>query len=117
MIAEGKIRELGPDEKPPCVVPVFMVDKKGSLLGRMVGAYQYINPHTEVYFHPAPDATLIFQEACGNEYHTTLDCVWGFSGVDCDSETALLLSIICHLGVFAAQKVPFGPKSYNPVDY
>ena len=70
-IAEGKIRKLGPDEKPPCVVPVFMVDKKGSLLGRMVGAYQYINPHTEDYFHPAPDATTIFQEACGNVRKTS----------------------------------------------
>ena len=92
-----------------------MVDKKGSWLGRMVGAYQYINPHTEDYHHPAPDATVIFQEACGNKIHTTLDCVWGFSGVDCDNETSLLLSIICHLGVFAQMKMPFGPKQGPPI--
>ena len=36
--------------------------------------------------------------------------MWGFSGVDCDNETALLLSIICHLGTFAQDKLPFGPK-------
>ena len=114
-VNEGKIRRLGPDEKPPCVVPVFMVDKKGSLLGRMVGAYQYLNPHTEDYFHPAPDASAIFSEACGHTTHSTLDCVWGFSGVDTDDETALLLSIICHLGVYAQQKVPFGPKQGPPL--
>ena len=48
---EGKIFKLGPnDAVPPCVVPVFVVDKEGSYLGRMVGAYQYLNPHTEDYF-------------------------------------------------------------------
>ena len=37
---EGKIERVRPgDPSPPCVTPVFVVDKKGSLIGRKVGDF------------------------------------------------------------------------------
>lgn len=109
--SEGKIRRLSPnDPPPPCVTPVFVVDKKGSLIGRKVGAYQYLNEGTVDYYHPAPDADRVFGKATGREFHTLLDCVWGFSGLDVDEETSLVLAIITHVGVFATSKLTYGPK-------
>ena len=110
-VAEGKLEKWEPGEKePPCVTPVFIVDKKGSLIGRKVGAYQFLNEGTEDYYHPAADADAILKRAAGRRYHTVADCVWGFSGLDTDDETALLLAQITHLGVFKVKKLGYGPK-------
>ena len=79
-VAEGKIEPLGLGEEPPkIVVPTFIVDKKGSLLGRRVGDYPDFNALTEEYYWPAPDAEATLMKATGKQFHTTLDCVWGFS--------------------------------------
>ena len=48
--------------------------------------------------------------ACGKEYHTVVDCVWGFSQVSVDDETAELLSTITPFGVFKSKKLPEGVK-------
>lgn len=108
---EGKIERLGPnDPRPPCVTPVFMVDKKGSLIGRRVGAYQFLNEGSLDYYHPAPDADAILVRATGRAFHSVLDCVWGFSGLDTDEETSLLCAIITHCGAFKTKKLGYGPK-------
>ncbi len=76
---EGKIEPLGLGEDPPhIVVPTFIVDKKGSLLGRRVGDYTDFNLLTEDYFWPAPDGEAVLSRATGKKHHSTLDCVWGF---------------------------------------
>ena len=77
-IKEGKLREWTRDDPmPPMVTPVFIVERKGSLLGRMVGDYTCYNKATEDVCWPAPDAESVLQRAMGKSYHTTLDCVWG----------------------------------------
>ena len=44
---EGKVERYGLGERPPAIcTPVFMVDKKGSLLGRKVGDFQMLNKIT-----------------------------------------------------------------------
>ena len=75
-LADGKLRKWEPWEPmPPMVTPVFIVEKKGSLLGRMVGDFSTFNKNTEDYFWPAPDAEAVMMRAIGKEFHTTLDCV------------------------------------------
>ena len=110
-VVEGKLEPLGPnDPVPPMVTPTFVVDKKGSLVGRRVGDFRELNQNTEEYYYPAPDAEAILSRATGQKFHSTLDCVWGFSGLACDEDTSLLLSVITPAGVFKTKKLPFGPK-------
>ena len=84
---EGKVHrlELG-DKPPPVCTPVFIVDKKGSLIGRKVGYFTLFNKVTEDYYYPAPDADKVLSEACGYELHSLLDCVWGFEQIDNDKK-------------------------------
>ena len=55
--------------------PVFIVDKKGSLLGRKVGHFGAFNKVTEDYYYPAPEAESVLMEACGKALHTLFDCL------------------------------------------
>ena len=99
--ADNKIERLQVgEEQPQLVTPTFIVDKKGSLIGRRVGDYTQWNDLSEEYYYPAPDAEAVLMRATGRKFHSTLDCVWGFSVIENDEETARLLSIITHIGVF-----------------
>jgi len=103
------------DEPPPMVTPTFIVEKKGSYLGRRVGDYTQFNALTEDYFYPAPDGEAVLMRATGRKFHTTMDCVWGFSVMECDEETARLLSVITPFGVFKVKCFPYGPKQGPPL--
>ena len=105
---EGKVQrhELG-DRPPPVCTPVFVVDKKGSLIGRKVGDFTLFSKVTEDYYYPAPDADKVLSEACGYEVHSLLDCVWGFEQTDNDEETSVLCSTITPIwGVFTSKNLP-----------
>ena len=71
--ADGKLVPLVARESPPLVTPTIVVDKKGSLIGRRVGAYMEWNNASEDYFYPAPDAEACLMRATGREYHSTMD--------------------------------------------
>ena len=91
-VAEGKVEEFALGEDPPAIcTPVFIVDKKGSVIGRRVGDFTLFNKVTEDYYYPAPEADQILMRACGQQFHTTMDCVWGFSQLDVDEETSACL--------------------------
>ena len=92
------------------VTPVFMVDKKGSAIGRRVGDYTGLNKVTEDYYHPPPEADQVLMNACGKSFHTVFDCVWGFSQIDTDDATSELLATITPFGVYKAKKLPEGVK-------
>ena len=110
-LAEGKIRRWESWEKPPpMVTPAFLVERKGSLLGRLVGDYTTFNKETEDFFWPAPDADAVMMRATGKKFHTTMDCVWGYSGVEADEDTARNQAIIVHCGIFIPTRLQFGPK-------
>ena len=109
--AEGKVEKYKLGEQPPSIcTPVFLVDKKGSLLGRRVGAFTLFNKVSEDYYYPAPEADDVLMRACGKEYHSVFDCVWGFSQLDVDDETAENLSTITPFGVFKTKRLPEGVK-------
>ncbi|CAK0890458.1 unnamed protein product, partial [Prorocentrum cordatum] len=77
-IKDGKLREWTRDDPmPPMVAPAFMADRKGSLLGRMVGDYTCYNKATEDVFWPAPDAESVLQRAMGKGCHTRLSIAFG----------------------------------------
>ena len=110
--ADDKIqRQVIGERPPPLVVPTFIVEKKGSRIGRRVGGYTLFNSVTEDYFWPAPDGEAVLMRATGRALHTTLDSVWGFSIIEADEETSRLLSIITHQGVFSVEGVTYGPKT------
>ena len=69
-----------------------------------------MNLNTEDYYYPAPDAEAVLQDACGKEYQTTLDCVWGFEQIDTDESTAELCSTVTSFGVYKSKKLPQGIK-------
>ena len=110
-VAEGKVEEIALGEDPPAIcTPVFIVDKKGSVIGRRVGDFTLFNKVTEDYYYPAPEADQILMRACGQQFHTTMDCVWGFSQLDVDEETSAILSTITPFGVYKTKKLPEGVK-------
>ena len=99
------------ERPPPLVVPTFIVEKKGSRIGRRVGGYTLFNSVTEDYFWPAPDGEAVLMRAIGRALHTTLDSVLGFSIIEADEETSRLLTIITHPGVFSVKGVTYGTKT------
>ena len=108
---EGKVEmyQLG-DRPPPVCTPVFIVDKKGSLIGRKVGDFTLFNQVSEDYYHPAPEADKVLLDACGKEVHSVFDCVWGFEQIDLDDPTSEILSTITPFGTFKSKKMPMGIK-------
>ena len=108
---EGKqVRyELG-EQPPRMCTPCFIVEKKGSLIGRKVGDFQMFNQLTEDYYYPAPDAEATLLEACGHKFHSLFDCVWGFEQIDLDEESSVLCSTITPFGVYRPKKLPMGIK-------
>ena len=108
---EGKVERYELGSKPPLVcTPVFIVDKKGSLIGRKVGDFRNLNMATEDYYYPAPEADSVLMEACGKKFHSLFDCVWGFEQIDVDKPTSELLSTITPFGTFKSKKLPMGVK-------
>ena len=108
---EGKAEKFELGAKPPKIcTPVFVVDKKGSLIGRKVGDFRQLNLSTEDYYYPAPEADTVLMDACGKEFHSLFDCVWGFEQIDVDDETAEILSTITPFGIFKSKKLPMGVK-------
>ena len=87
-----------------------MVDKKGSLIGRKVGDFRELNQQTEDYYYPAPEADTVLSEACGKDFQSIFDCVWGFEQIDNDEETAELCSTVTSFGVYKSKKLPQGIK-------
>ena len=113
---EGKAERYDLGAKPPPVcTPVFVVDKKGSLIGRKVGDFRLLNQVTEDYYYPAPEADSVLMEACGKRYHSLFDCVWGFEQIDVDDKSAELLSTLTPLGIFKSRKLPMGVKQGPPI--
>ena len=106
---EGKqVRyELG-EQPPRMCTPCFIVEKKGSLIGRKVGDFQMFNQLTEDYYYPAPDAEAVLLEACGQKFHSLFDCVWGFEQIDLYEESSVLCSTITPFGVYRPKKLPMG---------
>ena len=68
------------------------------------------NKVSEDYYYPAPEADQVLMDACGKEYHSLFDCVWGFEQIDVDDETAELLSVITPFGTYRSKKLPMGVK-------
>ena len=109
--AEGKVERYQLGQTPPRIcTPVFIVDKKGSLIGRKVGDYTMFNKATEDYYYPAPEADQVLMDACGKELHSVFDCVWGFEQIDVDEETAEICSTMTPFGIFKSKKLPQGIK-------
>ena len=81
-------------------MPFFMVDKKGSVVGRNIWDYTMFNNGSEDCYSPVPEADQVRMNACGKDKHTAMDCVLGFSQIYVDDGTAELLSTITSFGVF-----------------
>ena len=106
---EGKVQRYQLGEPPPRVcTPVFIVDKKGSLIGRRVGDFTLFNQHTEDYYYPAPDADDALTRATGKKWLNLLDCVGGFEQVDTDESTSELCSTLTPFGTFKSKKTSYG---------
>ena len=108
---EGRVERYELGMTPPRVcTPVFVVDKKGSLIGRKVGDFTMFNKVTEDYYYPAPEADRVLMDACGKSFHSLFDCVWGFEQIDTDDYTAEITSTVTPFGVFKSKKLPMGVK-------
>ena len=84
-------------------------DAKG-LLGRPVRDYRWLNSQTLDTGWPAPQAEEVLLRAQAGHYHTALDCVWGFTQVEVDEATSVLLALATRRGLLQPRVLYFGPK-------
>lgn len=101
--------QLG-EAPPPICTALFMVDKKGNLMGRKVRHFTLFNQVSEEYCSPTPNAEVVLMNACGKSIHAVFDCAWGSSQTDSDEETANNSSTITEFRVFNFKNRPDGCK-------
>ena len=110
-VAEGKAVWLEHGCAGKWGSPSFVVDQEGKgVLGRPVRDYRYPNSQTLDTMWPSPDANAVLARAQRGAIHSTLDCVWGFTQLPIDEETAELLQLICRRGVLRPTVLFFGAK-------
>lgn len=106
----GQLVTVDPKDAGDRASPVFMVDKVGDILGRLV--CDYTGPNRETEDHPGipPDAENVLRNAVGKDYQTLMDEVWGFSQMELSDRAAEILQVCTPLGLMRWRNFPFGPK-------
>ena len=110
-VAEGKAVWAEPGQAFTFCSPSFVVDQDGKgLLGRCVRDYRFMNSQTCDTAWPAADAELCLSRAQAGWFHSSLDCVWGFTQLPVDEETSKLLALVTRRGILLPKVLFFGPN-------
>lgn len=74
--------DVDPKDAGGWASPVFMVDKVGDVLGRLLCDDQ--GPNIETEDHPGipPDVDAVSRNAVGKHVHSLMDQVWGLSQIE-----------------------------------
>ena len=82
---------------------------------RMCGDFRAINTYTVPEAYPMPRINHSLDAVKGAKYITTMDAFKGFHEIAVAPEVKSLLRIICHLGTYEYQYMPFGLKNASAV--
>ena len=90
------------------IVPVIKSD--GSL--RICGNYKLsINPHLNIDQYPLPTPADLMASVTGGQHFSKLDLWSAYQQMPLDTESAKLVSITTHQGLYQFTKLPFGVSS------
>ena len=110
-VAEGKAVWAPPGMAFNFASPSFVVDQDGKgLCGRPVRDYRHVNSQTMDCAWAAADAEACLTRAQAGWYHTSLDCVWGFTQLPVDEETSKILALVTRRSMLLPKVLYFGPK-------
>lgn len=103
----GVITKINDSEWGTPLVPV--IKENGDL--RICGDYKVtINRVIEDVKEPMPRIEEIFAELNGGEHFTKLDLVAAYNELEVNEKTKKLLAWSTHQGIYAVNRLPFGPK-------
>ena len=106
----GQLYSVPAFDTSPWASPVFIVDKVGDPLGRIVCDYDGLNKATEEHPGIPADVESMLYQACGKELHSVCDMAWGFSQISWTHAAQVIFTIATKWGLKWWSKVTFGLK-------
>ena len=106
--AAGIIRKI---DHSDWAAPIVPVPKKDGTI-RVCGDYKVtINPALQVDQYPLPNPNDLMASLNGGKHFTTLDLTSAYQQMALDEESAKLVSINTHQGLYECTRLPFGVAS------
>eukprot|EP00392_Amoebophrya_sp_AT5.2_P018650 g19230.t1 len=113
-VFEGKIRKVDSSKEalPGHSSPVFLADRKGHQVRRIVVDYREYNTNVEEFAFVMPRMEKIFQNLLAGrpKWFVIVDLAMGYNQMPLEDETARYLSWATPQGIFIPTRLPLGPK-------
>ena len=108
LVQEGVLRKV---DRAEWAAPIVPVPKRDGAL-RLCGDYKVtINPHLQVDKHPLPKPAPLMACLTGGRKFTKLDLTSAYQQMELDEESAKLVTINTHQGLYESTRLPFGVAS------
>ncbi|MBW0516008.1 hypothetical protein O181_055723 [Austropuccinia psidii MF-1] len=102
------IRKIGDNEIVGITTPVLITwhDRNS----RLCGDLRALNNYTKADSYPIPSIPHALDKLAKAKYITKMDCMKGFHQNGVKPNSIKLLRIICHMGIYECNRMPFGIK-------
>ena len=108
LVQVGVLRKV---DRAEWAAPIVPVPKRDGTL-RLCGDYKVtINPHLQVDQHPLPKPADLMACLTGGRKFTKLDLTSAYQQMELDEESAKLVTINTHQGLYESTRLPFGVAS------
>ncbi|MBW0532532.1 hypothetical protein O181_072247 [Austropuccinia psidii MF-1] len=102
------IRKIGHNEVVEITTPVLITWNDGKY--RLCGDFRALNNYTKADRYPIPRIPHYLDKLTKAKYITKMDCIKGFHQNGVKPNSMKLLRIICHMGIYEYNRMPFGIK-------
>ncbi|MBW0497711.1 hypothetical protein O181_037426 [Austropuccinia psidii MF-1] len=108
------IRKIGHSEIVEITTPVLIAWNDGK--SRLCGDFRALNNYTKADRYPIPRIPHALDKLAKARYITKMGCMKGFRQNGFEQNSMKLLRIICHMGIYEYNRMPFGIKN-APADF
>ncbi|MBW0487496.1 hypothetical protein O181_027211 [Austropuccinia psidii MF-1] len=103
------IRKIVHNEIVEITTPVLSTWHDGK--SRLCGDFRALNNYTKADRNPIPRIPHALDKHAKAKYITKMDCIKGFHQNGVKPNSMKLLRIICHIGIYEYNRMPFGIKN------
>ncbi|MBW0482926.1 hypothetical protein O181_022641 [Austropuccinia psidii MF-1] len=100
------IRKIGHNEIVEITTPVLITCHDGK--SRLCGDFRDLNNYTKADRYPIPRIPHALDKLAKARYINKMDCIKGFHQNGVKPNSMKLLRIICHMGIYEYNRIPFG---------
>ncbi|MBW0551520.1 hypothetical protein O181_091235 [Austropuccinia psidii MF-1] len=103
------IRKIGHNETVEITTPVLITWNDGK--SRLCGDFRALNNYTKAEKYPIPRIPHALDKLAKAKYITQMNCIKSLNQNGVKPNSMKLLRMICHMGIYEYNKMPFGIKN------